>query len=51
MPDDLAAQLPYIRQLCQALRLPCLEFPGYEADDIIGTLALRAAEGHNERGR
>jgi len=44
MPDDLAAQLPYIRQLCQALRLPCLEFPGYEADDIIGTLALRAAE-------
>jgi len=43
MPDDLAAQLPYIRQLCAALRLPCLEYPGYEADDIIGTLARRAA--------
>jgi DNA polymerase-1 len=44
MPDDLAAQLPYIRQLCEALRLSCLAFPGYEADDIIGTLARRARE-------
>ncbi|MFQ5664350.1 MAG: DNA polymerase I [Terriglobia bacterium] len=44
MPDDLAAQLPYIRRLCAALRLPILEHEGYEADDVIGTLARRAAE-------
>lgn len=43
MPDDLAVQLPYIRQLCQALRLPVLEYEGYEADDVIGTLARQAA--------
>jgi DNA polymerase-1 len=42
MPDDLAQQLPYIRKLCECLRIPILEAPRYEADDVIGTLAKRA---------
>ena len=44
MPDDLSAQLPFVRRYCQAMRLPTLELPGYEADDIIGTLAHQAAK-------
>lgn len=43
MPDDLAVQLPFIRKFCKALRIPILELERYEADDIIGTLAARAA--------
>ncbi|HKZ53490.1 MAG TPA: DNA polymerase I [Candidatus Acidoferrales bacterium] len=43
-PDDLVAQIEPIRRLCRALRLPVLEHPGYEADDVIGTLARRATE-------
>ncbi len=43
MPDDMRVQLPYIRQVVEGFRLPVVELPGYEADDIIGTLALRAA--------
>src|SRR6202049_2319647 len=39
MPDDLAVQLPYVRRMCEAMRLPILEFPGFEADDVIGTLS------------
>lgn len=46
MPADLAAQLPYIRKILQALNIPALEAPGFEADDLIATLARRyAAEG------
>src|SRR5882724_1020977 len=44
MPDDLALQLPYVKRLCEALRLPILAVPGYEADDVIGTLAQQAAK-------
>jgi DNA polymerase I len=44
MPEDLAAQLPYVRRLCEALRLPTLELEGYEADDVIGALARQAKE-------
>jgi DNA polymerase-1 len=44
MPDDLSVQLPFVRRYCQAMRLPTLELPGYEADDIIGTLAHKAAK-------
>jgi DNA polymerase I len=44
MPEDLVAQLPYIDRVCAALRVPILKIPRYEADDIIGTLACRAAE-------
>jgi len=43
MPEDLAAQLPYVRRLCEAMRLPMLELEGYEADDVIGALAEQAA--------
>ena len=42
MPDELAEQLPYIRQLCTAMNVPMLEVSGQEADDVIGTLARRA---------
>ncbi len=44
MPEDLAVQLPYVKRLCEALRLPILAEPGYEADDIIGTLAAQAVK-------
>ena len=42
MPDELAVQLPFVRRYCQAMRLPILEFPGYEADDVIAALAHQA---------
>src|ERR1700758_1000949 len=44
MPDEMFQQIPFVRRLCEALRLPILEFPGYEADDVIGTLARQARE-------
>jgi DNA polymerase-1 len=43
MPGDLAQQIPYIRRALEAYRIPILEVPGYEADDVIGTLAKKAA--------
>lgn len=42
MPEDLAAALPGLKRLCEAFRIPVLELDGYEADDIIGTLATQA---------
>ncbi len=48
MPGDLAQQIPYIRQALEAYRIPILEVPGFEADDVIGTLATKAvAEGRH----
>jgi DNA polymerase I len=44
MPDDLSLQLPYISRICKALRVPITSEPGYEADDIIGTLACQAEQ-------
>jgi len=43
MPGDLAQQIPYIRRALEAYRIPILEVSGYEADDVIGTLATKAA--------
>ena len=43
MPDDLASQLPYIIRLCEAFNIPVINAPGYEADDVIGTLAVKVA--------
>jgi len=43
MPDDLAIQLPYVRRMCEAMRLPILEFDGFEADDVIGALAKQGS--------
>jgi DNA polymerase-1 len=42
MPDDLAVQIPYIKKIVEAFRIPSLEQEGYEADDLIGTLAKKA---------
>ena len=39
MPEDLASQLPYIFRLCEAFNIPVINAPGFEADDVIGTLA------------
>jgi len=44
MPEDLRRQIPYIRRALEALRIPILEARGFEADDVIGTLAREAAE-------
>jgi len=44
MPEDLAVQIPFVRRYCAAMRLSILEYPGYEADDVIGTLARQAAK-------
>ncbi len=44
MPDDISWNLPYIRRIVEALDIPVLEAEGVEADDVIGTLARRAAE-------
>jgi len=42
MPEDLSPQIPWIRKILEAMHIPVLEFPGFEADDVIGTLARRA---------
>jgi DNA polymerase I len=44
MPEDLASQIPWIRRVLEAFRIPALELSGYEADDVLGSLACRAAE-------
>ena len=42
MPADLVQQVPYIRRALEAYRIPILQLEGYEADDLIGTLARKA---------
>jgi len=44
MPDEMRVQLPFVRRLCEAMRLAILELPGYEADDVIGAIAVQAAK-------
>ena len=44
MPDELSIQMPFVRRYCDAMRLPILEYPGYEADDVIGSLARQARQ-------
>jgi DNA polymerase-1 len=47
-PEDLLAAIPDIKRIIKGFNIPCLELDGYEADDIIGTLALEAADkGYN----
>jgi DNA polymerase-1 len=41
-PEDLTPQFPLVRRVLEALRVPAIGFPGYEADDVIATLARRA---------
>jgi len=48
MPPDLVQQVPYIRRALEGYRIPILQLEGYEADDVIGTLARKAAaESHS----
>jgi DNA polymerase-1 len=44
MPNDLASQIPYIERVCEAFCIPILRMDGFEADDVIGTLAKEIAE-------
>jgi DNA polymerase I len=44
MPDDLVEQIPYIKKLVTAFNIASFEKAGFEADDIIGTLAVQAAK-------
>jgi DNA polymerase-1 len=44
MPEDLRSQMPWVRRVLEAYRIPILELQGYEADDVLGTLSCRAAE-------
>jgi len=44
MPDDLAEQLDWVHEACEALGVPIVTAQGYEADDVIGTMAKRASE-------
>ncbi len=43
MPDDLSSQIPFIIQVCEAFCIPILSVDGFEADDVIGTLAQEKA--------
>ena len=42
MPGDLAEQIPWVHEACEALGVPILACEGFEADDVIGTVAERA---------
>jgi DNA polymerase I len=42
-PEDISIAIPLVRRLLEALCIPILEMPGYEADDLVGTLAKKAA--------
>jgi DNA polymerase-1 len=44
MPEDMVVQLPYIRRITEAFGLPIYEMPGYEADDLIGTMSRLAEQ-------
>src|SRR5688572_3788162 len=42
MPEDIQVAIPYVKKIVTAFGIPCLIMPGYEADDIIGTIACKA---------
>ncbi|MBF0162856.1 MAG: DNA polymerase I, partial [Magnetococcales bacterium] len=44
MPDELRVQLPIIRAMVEAYRIPCLQLSGYEADDLLGTFAMAGVQ-------
>src|SRR4051812_47053201 len=44
MPEDLSTQIPYIIRVCEAFCIPILKMDGFEADDVIGTLAQKVAD-------
>ncbi len=48
MPDELSSQMPLIKELLSVFRIPVLEIDGYEADDVIGTIARKSEESGHE---
>ncbi len=44
MPEDLKASVPFVKQIIEAFNIPILQVDGFEADDVIGTIAHRAAK-------
>ena len=51
MPDDLRDQFPKVREIVKALRIPVYEMPGYEADDVIGTITQQLDRATTSRRR
>jgi DNA polymerase-1 len=47
MPDDLRDQFPKVREVVKALRIPVYEMPGFEADDVIGTITQKLESNEN----
>lgn len=45
-PPDLIEQIPYVQRVLEALSIPVLKYPGFEADDVIGTIAKTAVDDH-----
>jgi len=43
-PEDIIKAVPYIKRLIEAYKIPVIDYPGFEADDVIGTLARKASE-------
>jgi DNA polymerase-1 len=43
-PEDIRKSVPYIKKLIEAYKIPVIDYPGFEADDVIGTLARKASE-------
>ena len=44
MPDELAVQMPVIRDVLEAMNIPCYELAGYEADDVLGTICKKLTD-------
>ncbi|MCH8904940.1 MAG: DNA polymerase I [Bacteroidetes bacterium] len=44
MPEDISLAIPFIKRIIESFNIPAIEYPGYEADDIIGTLAKKASK-------
>ncbi|MBR5764583.1 MAG: DNA polymerase I, partial [Bacteroidaceae bacterium] len=47
-PEDIKVAVPYIKQILEAYRIPIIQIAGYEADDVIGTLAKKFANADNQ---
>ncbi len=45
-PEDITVSIPWVKEIVRAFRIPCLELEGFEADDIIGTIAKKAEKDH-----
>ncbi len=43
-PEDIKKAVPYIKRIIEAYKIPVIDYPGFEADDVIGTLAKKASE-------